>query len=162
MNHSVSSEPVNRRRGRADTAIAWALTALAGLGAALPAARAAEAQPPAVVVYWTAGDCVWCKVWKTGDRHDEFQAEAARLGVRLVTVAKPSLRDADTAYKWPEEPGLASPAPLVASAPKMLPSFDFVCPGKPPRRLAGLADWDSFWRSQLRQIARDCAASARS
>lgn len=125
---------------------------LAALLAARPAAT--EPSPAAVMVYWTAGDCVYCKVWKTGERHEEFQAEAAKLGVRMVTMAKPSLRSPDSEYRGPE-----GSTALGLEPPKGLPSFDFVCQGTPGRRLAGLAEWDSFWRSQARQVARRCAAA---
>ncbi|MBL8302538.1 MAG: hypothetical protein JNM26_07185 [Ideonella sp.] len=123
--------------------------------ATLPAmpGTALPASPPASVVFWTAGDCSHCKVWKTGDRHDEFQAEAARLGVPLVTLAKPSLRSPDADYVVPE----GALVPPLSTAPTTFPSFDFMCAGKPVRRrLSGLAEWDSFWRSQLRRLARDC------
>lgn len=172
MNRFVISEPWRGvwrgvwRTGcsTARLAASFALSAIGAASALAPAALAAEAQAPVVLVFWTAGDCVWCKVWKTGDRHQEFQTEATRLGVHLVTMAKPSLRDPDSAYRGPDEGQLASPGPSIATstAPKMLPSFDFMCQGKSVRRLVGLAEWDSFWRSQLRKMARDCTTTPRS
>lgn len=143
----VGPNAARPRRARGGLAALLIATVSAMPGTARPAG------PPASVVFWTAGDCSFCKVWKAGDRHDEFQAEAARLGVPLVTLAKPSLRSPDSDYLVPE----GAHVPPLSTAPKMLPSFDFLCAGKPVRkRLSGLAEWDSFWRSQLRQLARDC------
>lgn len=140
---------------RASEPTRWLVAGAVVLAALLaPGQATAQAQPGAVLVYWSAGDCPPCKVWRTGERHDEFAAEAARLGVRLVTVAKPSLRSADSDYRWSD-----AGETLALDPPKTLPSFDFVCRGKPAQRLAGLANWDSFWRSQLRDLARQCAAA---
>lgn len=140
---------------RASEPTRWLVAGAVVLTALLaPGQATAQAQPGAMLVYWSAGDCAPCKVWRTGERHDEFQAEAARLGVRLVTVAKPSLRSPDSDYRWSD-----TQETLPLEAPKTLPSFDFVCRGQAGPRLGGLANWDSFWRSQLRQVARQCAAA---
>lgn len=149
---ATSDSALPAEPARPTRASGWLAALLMATLPALPG-TARPAGPPASVVFWTAGDCSFCKVWKAGDRHDEFQAEAARLGVPLVTLAKPSLRSPDGDYQVPE----GAVVPPLSTAPKMLPSFDFLCSGKPVRkRLSGLAEWDSFWRSQLRQLARDC------
>lgn len=152
MTRCATSDPGLRPKATPPrSATGWLAALLIVTSLAMP--RTAAASPPPSVVFWTAGDCSFCKVWKTGDRHDEFQAEAARLGVPLVTLAKPSLRSPDGDYLVPQ----GAIVPPLSTAPKLLPSFDFVCAGKPVRRrLSGLAEWDSFWRSQLRQLARDC------
>ncbi len=105
------------------------------------------------VLFWTADDCGYCKVWRNGDRHAEYLAAAQPLGIRLVTVRKPRIADPASAYVWPTG---ASAAP-GSEAPKLLPTFDFVCRGRLLHRLSGLAQWDSFWHQQLQRLAAECA-----
>lgn len=121
----------------------------------------AAAQPPGrmQLVFWHAGDCPPCKVWDRGDRRTEFSQQAAPLGIALVSVFKPSLRDPESAFAWPEEHQALRTRLSALPAPKLLPSFDFVCDGQLVRRLQGLDDWDSFWRSQARGMARQCPGS---
>lgn len=129
-------------------------TLLIGLAASL----AAQAAPgDSQLVFWTANDCGPCKLWSQTERRTEFLAEAKRLGVDLVVVSRKSVADPVTSYVWP-----ATHAELKASLAELppaqaTPSFDFVCKGQLQRRLAGVDDWDSFWRKTLRQLARDCA-----
>jgi hypothetical protein len=112
------------------------------------------------LVFWHAGDCPPCKVWERGERRVEFDEQAAPLGIALVSVFKPSLRDPVSAFAWPQEQHALRTRLAVMPAPELLPSFDFVCNGQVVRRLQGLAQWDSFWRSQARRLGRECTAGA--
>ncbi len=113
------------------------------------------------MVFWTADDCVYCKVWKRGERSQEFAAVADKHGVPVGVMSKSSLKDPPTAYRWLSN-GATQPVSLLLDPPRGLPAFEFFCNGRSQRRLAGLADWDSFWRSELRRLARECAATASS
>ncbi len=140
-----------------------ACSVLVGLAAVMTAAPSTAVEPASAakvtVVFWTAGDCTYCTQWKRGGRYDEFAAEAARLGATMATVAKPALRDPATAFRWDPSVAAAPPTRLADLAPpKLLPSFDVLCNGQPVKRLMGLAEWDSFWRSQLRRTARECTS----
>ena len=139
------------KRSEAAAIALWAVFGLAPVWAQTTLPRVS-------VVYWTADDCGYCKLWRNGDRFEEFDAEAKRLGVGFATVRKPSLRQADSAYAWTTEAFSAPPVVLTPPMPRLLPSFDLLCNGKKTKRLVGLADWDSFWRSELRRMARDCKA----
>jgi hypothetical protein len=125
-------------------------------GAAI-AAIAAISHPPTMVL-WTANDCAFCRVWQRGERAQEFAALAERLGVKVGVMSKPSLRDPSNAYRWLST-GVPQPAELLAMAPSGLPTFEFFCNGRSQRRLAGLDNWDSFWRSEVRRLARECAVT---
>lgn len=129
-----------------------ALSGAALLGLAAWPVAAAE-PPAALVVFWTADDCPWCNTWKNGDRRPEFELEAARLGVAIGVQRKPSLRSPDSQFAWQEA---AFPAPAGLVPPRVVPSFDFTCRGQALKRLTSMADWDSFWRAELRRLARQC------
>jgi hypothetical protein len=111
------------------------------------------------LVFWHAGDCPPCKAWERGERRSEFIEQAGPLGIGLVSVFKPSLMSPASAFAWPPEHQTLRTGLSVLPVPELLPSFDFVCNGQLVRRLQGLADWDSFWRSQARLMARECSAS---
>lgn len=161
-----------RAAARSEPRPTWAamrLALLAGAGgvalsAALaqpvnPAAAPATAatQPPTMVL-WTADDCAYCTVWRRGERAQEFAAQADRLGVQVGVMNKRSLKDPATSYRWLSA-GVGPPAELLQNPPHAVPTFEFFCKGRSQRRFAGLDNWDSFWRSEVRRLARECAVT---
>jgi len=134
-----------------------ALATLACLAASLAAAAPAELS----LIYWSAGDCGPCKAWSQTERKQEFLAEAKALGVKLVEVQRPRLADPLSRYQWPKEETALMQSYLSRQYPpaKLTPAFDFVCRGEMMLRLDGLAEWDSFWKRNLRRQAKLCKES---
>lgn len=127
------------------------------LSAAALSTGAAAAPGDTQMVFWTAGDCGPCKLWSHTERRLEFLTEAKRLGVDLVVVSRPRVADPVERYVWPATQQELKARMAELPAAQLTPSFDFICKGQLQRRLAGVDDWDSFWRKSLRQLARDCA-----
>ncbi len=129
------------------------------LASGLAFAQAQDTQAtPVQVLYWSAADCGPCRLWREGDRYKEFKEQADRLGVALVSVRKPSLKDPATAFEWPDNASLYRQLHASIAPPRVVPNFDILCRGKPVHRMTGLGEWDSFWHSRLRQAVRDCQA----
>ena len=128
------------------------------LAAALLHAGPTCASPAADMhlIYWTVGDCGPCLLWSRSERKQELLAEAKRLGITFVEVSRPRLADPVARYAWPAAQQTLAEQMQAYPAAQFTPAFDFVCKGQLQRRLAGLADWDSFWRKTLRTLAREC------
>ena len=76
---------------------------LVSLSALLPlSAEACSRQ--VTVVYWTAGDCQWCKRWESqADLGPAFRRSATFERLNFYTVFKPHLAQPFTAVDYPAE-----------------------------------------------------------
>jgi hypothetical protein len=130
---------------------------LTGLGSALTAQAGSE--QGRVLIYWSAGDCGPCLAWSKTERKQEFLVEAQRLGFQLVEVQRPRVADPLTRYAWPVADAALAERYQHYPPAAMTPAFDLVCRGELVKRMDGLADWDSFWKTSMRALAKTCDAA---
>jgi hypothetical protein len=128
-----------------------------GINGIAPAASASD--QGRALVYWSAGDCGPCLAWSKTERKQEFLAEAQRLGFTLVEVQRPRLADPLSSYAWPQADAALAERYKHYPPATMTPAFDLVCRGELVKRMDGLAEWDSFWKTSMRKLAKSCESA---
>lgn len=130
---------------------------LSGIGGAYAAPTASD--KARVLIYWSAGDCGPCLAWSKTERKQEFLVEAQRLGFTLVEVQRPRLADPLSRYAWPQADAALAERYKHYPPATMTPAFDLVCRGELVKRMDGLAEWDSFWKTSMRKLAKTCESA---